>query len=116
MPVLSILTADERALAQRYNLKEYLEQNENYLLFVLEMKECMSRRFKELGNVDWAKSKFVEIVQILLERNDQLFEKINNIHADQTGFKNISSKDWIRVCTVTSKILVEMGWNHGKKR
>jgi hypothetical protein len=115
VPALSILTADERALAQRYKLKEYVEQNENYLLFVLEVKKCICRTFKGLGNIDWAKNKFAEIVQIFLERNDELFEHVNNIHADQAEFRNIPSKDWIHMCNISSKILVEMVWNSDKK-
>lgn len=113
---MSILTADERALAQRYKLKEYVEQNESYLLFVLDVKKCMCRRFKGLGSIDWVKNKFAEIVQIFLERNDELYKHVNNIHADQAEFRNISSEDWTHVCNITSKILVEMGWNSDQKR
>ena len=107
---LVILTANERLLARQYRLEEYFQHNKNYILFVIEMKEIMDKRFRGITQSDWAKNGFVHLAQEVLKYSDPLYNHVNNMHAGRHGGTNIPTEDWKCLCHVSSKIIVHMGW------
>jgi hypothetical protein len=113
---LSILTAEERSLANRYELKEYFNRKHNYLQFAIDLIRISNRRFQEDIQIPWKKEKFARIAQLFLEYSDELFDYVNTIHASLIGFKNIPREDWKRVCSIGSKILICSAWNYETKR
>lgn len=115
MHILDTLTADERSLAIQYQLKEYFDHNENFLLFVVGAKGITLRSLGEFGPVDLAKDKFSEVIEIFLEHCDELYRYVNGIYAAQNGNKGIPDSDWKRICLVCSKIVIEMGWEYDGK-
>jgi len=115
MHILDALTADERSLAIQYQLKEYFDRSENFLSFVVCVKGITLRKLGEVGPVDLAKDKFSEVIEIFLEHSDELYRYVNGICSAQNGNKNVFHADWKRICSVCSKIVIQMGWEYEGK-
>jgi len=112
----SLLEADEKAIAQRYQLNHYFKENNNFLLFVAEMRSLLAKRFNGFDRADWAQSKCAELVQEFLQYNESLYSYVNDTFATKNDFKNIPSQDWKFVCKVSSKIIAHGGWNYDSKK
>jgi len=110
MSELSILTADERSLAEQFQLREYFKRHEHHLIFIPEMREIIYKRFKEIPKADWTKNAFASFVQEILRHDDQLFKYVKGVYVAQNEGKNIPNDVWERVCIISSKIVVYMGW------
>jgi hypothetical protein len=109
---LEMLKADEKQLANDFQLVDFFRKNSNYLLFIEEMKKIVERRFHDVVRSSWAKSEFVDLAKAFLERNEPLFEHVSNVFAAKNNSRDISSQEWEQICTVCAKIVVCMGWNY----
>lgn len=107
---LFMLTADEKLLVRQYRLEEYFQNNKNHVSFVMEMKEILDKRFNGITRSDWAKDGFISLAKNILECCDPLFEYVNTIHARRHGGANIPREEWKRLCHISSKIIVHVGW------
>lgn len=110
------LSAYERSLEKRYSLRQYFKKNDIYFKLVAEMRKTMDNNFHDISKADWAKTKFVLLVKAILGDSDELFEYVNRIYASSSGFKNIPKEDWKNICSIASKIVVNMGWDYDTKR
>lgn len=106
------LTADERSLAIQFQIREYFKRNKSFLLFVSEMKKIVYRRLDGAGQIEWARDAFVEPLKSFLANSDELYKYINGVYTAQNGSKNIPAEDWKHMCFVSSKILIQMGWEY----
>lgn len=116
MSDFDMLTADERSLAQQFRLKEYFKLHRKYLLFITEMRQIMDKRFDGITQAHWIRNELADVAQEFLKRSEKLFEYVNDIYASHSEFRNIPAEDWERICTVSSKIIVCMGWKYEAKK
>lgn len=110
-----MLTAYERTLAKKFKLINYFSQNNIYLLFIVQMRKIMNDQFGGVAQAEWAKNGLAHLAEEFLRRSEKLFQYANNIYAADNKFKNISQEDWDILCSISSKIIVEMGWEYDAK-
>ena len=119
-PDLNMLTAEERAMARRYRLKEYFERsaNEKYLLYVMAAKVAADK----ISNLeaDRVRNKFFRATELYLEENfkddEGLYGYVDHIHTCLSDFPNIPEEIWERICCISSKIVVRCGWGYESKK
>lgn len=111
-----ILKANEKAMAERYKLNNYFRDNKNFLFFVSEIKKILAKNFAAFEQADWAKIKCADLVKEFLQHSDSLYSHVNDTYASGNEFKNIPEKEWNFVCSVSSKLIVYLGWNYDGKK
>jgi len=97
---LTTLDDEDRGLIEKYDLKQYIMNNPNYITFVSKMKKAVL----DAGLL-------VEIAQIFIENDNNFLKYLNEINEKLTGGKVLSGMKRKRLCRVLSCILITERWD-----